>query len=192
MVSTQDSFLNAFYRFVNRRGPPEQVTSNNGTSFVGANRELQHLVLQLDKQIIQRRTVHRGIKWNFNPPAGPHFGGVYEIMIKAAKTAVYAVLGSAEVTDKELSSAFIGAEALLNSRPLTYQSANSMDIVPLTPSNFLHEELGRESAPTIAEEDQHPRTRWRRVQEVVRHFWHRWLKEWLPSLATRKKWTSPS
>jgi len=57
------------------------------------------------------------------------------------------------VTDEELSSAFITAEALLNSRPLTYQSANSMDIVPLTPSHFQHGELGRETAPTITESD---------------------------------------
>ena len=25
--------------------------------------------------------------------------------------------------------------------------------------------------------------RWRRVQELVRHFWHRWLREWIPSLS---------
>jgi len=30
--------------------------------------------------------------------------------------------------------------------------------------------------------------RWRRVQELVRHFWHRWLKEWLPSLQSTRKW----
>ena len=32
--------------------------------------------------------------------------------------------------------------------------------------------------------------RWRRVQELVRHFWHRWLREWIPSLSGRKKWRS--
>ena len=110
-------------------------------------------MMQLDKQRIQRRTAHHVMNWNFNPPAGPHFGGVFEIMIKAAKRAINAVLGNAEVTDEELSSAFIGAKALLSSRPLTYKSANSMDIVPLTPSHFLHGELGLETAPTITEAD---------------------------------------
>jgi len=65
-----DSFLNAFYRFVNRRGHPDRLTWDNGTNVVGANRELQHLVMQLDMQRIQRRTAHHGMKWNFNPPAG--------------------------------------------------------------------------------------------------------------------------
>lgn len=30
--------------------------------------------------------------------------------------------------------------------------------------------------------------RWRHVQEIVRQFWKRWLREWLPSLSPRKKW----
>ena len=30
--------------------------------------------------------------------------------------------------------------------------------------------------------------RWRRVQEPVRHFWNRWLREWLPTLNRRSKW----
>ena len=35
-----------------------------------------------------------------------------------------AILGNADVTDEELTTAFTGAEALINSRPLTYQSAD--------------------------------------------------------------------
>ena len=43
-------------------------------------------------------------------------------MIKAVKQAIVAILGNSEVTDKELMTAFTGAEALINSRPSTYQS----------------------------------------------------------------------
>ena len=186
-----DSFLQAFFRFVNRRGWPEQLTSDNGRNFVGANRELQELITNLDQHKIIKSTVSHSLKWNFNPPAAPHFGGVFEIMIKAAKRAVTAILGNAEVGDEELMSAFIGAEALLNSRPLTYQSANPHDITPLTPSHFLHGELGRRAAPVPVDEIHHPRQRWRRVQELIRHFWRRWMQEWLPGLGSRKKWCSP-
>ena len=28
------------------------------------------------------------------------------------------------------------------------------------------------------------------MQELIRHFWQRWLKEWIPSLNSRKKWNS--
>ena len=34
-----DSFLNAFYRMVNRRGLPREMLSDNGTNFVAAERE---------------------------------------------------------------------------------------------------------------------------------------------------------
>ena len=33
-----------------------------------------------------------------------------------------------------------------------------------------------------------PKKRWRRVEELVRHFWHRWIREWLPALNVRRKW----
>jgi Family of unknown function (DUF5641) len=187
-----DSFLKAFYRFAHRRGYPREISSDNGTNFVGANRELQQPIAELDQQRIVRSLSKSAINWNFNPPAAPHFGGVFEIMIKAAKRAVYAVLGNADVTDEALMSALIGAEALLNSRPLTYQSANPQDIVPLAPSHFLHGEQGGRAATTSIDEDKHPRKRWRRVQELIRHFWHRWIKEWIPGLRSRSKWRKSS
>ena len=40
----------------------------------------------------------------------PHFGGVFEITIKAAKKEIYAVLGSSDVTDKELITICAGVE----------------------------------------------------------------------------------
>jgi len=33
---------------------------------------------------------NKGTKWNFNPQYAPHFGGMLETMIKAAKQAIMA------------------------------------------------------------------------------------------------------
>ena len=49
-------------------------------------------------------------------------------------------------------SAFTGAEALINSRPLTYQSADPKDDMPLTPNHLLHGQIGGRFAPEAAEE----------------------------------------
>ncbi|XP_067667337.1 uncharacterized protein [Haliotis asinina] len=188
-----DSFLNAFYRMASRRGLPKEILSDNGTNFIGAVNELKQLVAQLDTEKVKSSLANRGVTWKFNPPHAPSFGGVFESMIKAAKRAIYAILGSGDITDEELVTAFVGAESLINSRPLTYQSAHPHDDVPLTPNHFLHGQSGGIFAPDSVDNTPYsPMKRWRRVQELVRHVWKRWMKEWLPSIQTRKKWFSPS
>ena len=67
---------------VPRRGLPQDMLSDNGTNFIGGERELRELVLQMDKDKIQNSTANSGVKWHFNPPATPHFSGVHEAMIK--------------------------------------------------------------------------------------------------------------
>ena len=184
-----DAFLNAFYRMASRRGLPEEITSDNGTNFVGADRELRELVNTLDQDAIRHRTAEKGIRWRFNPPAAPHFEGSHESLVKSAKRALNAILKNADVNDEELLTSFIGAEALLNSRPLTNQSAHLADDTPLTPNHFFHGQMGGEFAPrTVDERAFKPRRRWRRVQELLRHFWQRWTREWHPSFAARQKW----
>ena len=118
----------------------------------------------------------------------PHFAVAHESLIKSAKKAMYAILGKADINDEELHSAIVAAEGLPNSRPLTYQSSSVKDIVPLTPNHFLHGQMGGRSAADVQIDvtDFNPRKRWRRVQELVRHFWKRWLREWLPKLNQRK------
>lgn len=186
-----DSFLNAFTRFTSRRGVPTEMISDNGTNFVGAANELRELVNSLDQDKIQRKTnnLFNKVQWHFNPPAGPHFGGVHEAMVKSAKVAIYSVLGQSDIRDEELITAFTGVESLLNSRPLTYQSSDHRDITPLTPNHFLHGQLGGHIAPeSVDTSDFSLKKRWRRVQQLITQVWSRWLSEYLPTLNRRPKW----
>ena len=113
-------------------------------------------------------------------------------MIKSAKRAISAILGNAGVNDEELMTAIIGAECLINSQPLTYQTADPSDGVPLTPNLFLHGQVGGQFAPTSVDETGfNPRRRWRSVQELVRHYCHRWLRECLRELSAWRKWFQP-
>ena len=43
-------------------------------------------------------------------------------MVKIAKKAIKNILGNADINEEELVTVFVGAEGLINSRPLTYQS----------------------------------------------------------------------
>ena len=109
---------------------------------MAAEKELRKLTNEILKDPKFVSTMpSKKIKWTFNPPYAPHFGGIFETMIKTAKKAIVAILGNSDVTDEELMTAFTGAEALVNSRPLTYQSANPQDDVPLTPNHLLHRQM---------------------------------------------------
>ena len=53
------AFLNAFYRMASRRGLPEDIFSDNGTNFKGADAELRSLILKLDDERI-KQSIARG------------------------------------------------------------------------------------------------------------------------------------
>ena len=59
----------------------------------------------------------------------------------------------------------------------------------MTPNHFLIGQLGGNTAPNTTDEQSFDlKKQWRRVQELVRHFWGRWLKEWVPALNALHKW----
>ena len=187
-----DAFLNALTRMVARRGWPKLILSDNGSNYVGAAREIKELVDCMEQDKIQRLTSNQGIEWQFNPPEAPHFGGVFERMIKSAKRAIYAVLKDTDVNDEELQTVFTGAESLLNSRPLTTVTRDVNDEPVLTPNHFLIGQMGGELAPdTVDTTAVSVRRRWRRVQELIRRVWSHWMREYLPSIGSRQKWFQP-
>ena len=150
-----------------RRGWPKQMLSDNGTNFVSSSREIKELVSAIDQDKVQRMTSNKRVTWNWNPPAAPHFGGVFESMIESAKRAIAAVLGSAEVNDEELETIFIGVESLLNSRPLTTVSDDSNDEPVLTPSHFLIGQMGGDFVPESVDTPPfNPRKRWRSLRDM--------------------------
>ena len=131
-------------------------------------------------------TSNQGIEWHFNPPAAPHFNGVFERMIKLAKRAIYAILKEADVNDEELQTVFTGADSLLNFRPLTTVSGEVNDETALTPSHFLIGQMGGELAPdTVDTTAVNGRKRWRRVQQLIRRVWSRWMREYLRAVCCK-------
>ena len=185
-----DSFLCAFDRFIARRGVPEGMWSDNGRNFVSAEKELKKTSDTLDRNKVQKEGVARGIRWHFNPPAAPHFGGAYEALIKSVKRAMYSTLRNTSITDEELQSALCRAEALLNSRPLTPLSTDPSDELPLTPAHFLVGHIRTEVDVSLDGARGHLK-RWRLVQQMTAVFWKRWQREYVLSLQARTKWRSP-
>ena len=186
-----EGFLQCYTRFSKRRGVPKTVTSDNGTNFVAAERMLRDAVNTIDKSKVAAEAAGVGTTWKFNPPRSPHHGGFFEAMVKSAKRAIYAILQGANFNDEELMTAFVQAEALLNSRPLTIASTESDDLRSLSPQDFLigHQDTTIPIEMTIDSESKvHPQRRWEHVQRATDAIWKRWLKEFLPTLNVRQKW----
>ncbi len=65
-----------------------------------------------------------------------HWGGVFERMVKSTKRCLRKVIGRAHLSHDELLTAVTEIEAVINSRPLSYISANDLEEA-LTPSHLI-------------------------------------------------------
>ncbi|GFW53902.1 integrase catalytic domain-containing protein [Trichonephila clavipes] len=77
------------------------------------------------------------IQWHFNPPATPHFGGLWEAGVKSLKSHLKRVVGNNILTHEEFFTLVTQVEAVLNSRPLCPLSEDLNDKFALTPAHFL-------------------------------------------------------
>ncbi|XP_059091086.1 uncharacterized protein LOC131886703 [Tigriopus californicus] len=59
-------------------GQVRLMRSDNGTNFVGAEREIRETLETLVHEDIREEMVKMQVKWIFNPPYAHHFGGVWE------------------------------------------------------------------------------------------------------------------
>ena len=80
----------------------------------------------------------------------------------------------------------------MNDRPLT-QNPDSLDDAPaLTPNMLLTFQRRPVHTPgSFDGKDVYSRRWWRRAQHLADVFWNRWLKEYVPLLHQRQKWTHP-
>ncbi|XP_074651578.1 uncharacterized protein LOC141906234 [Tubulanus polymorphus] len=184
-----DSFILVLRNFIGRRGPPSEIYSDNGTNFVGAEKELRDGIQRFNQVQIHSFLLQRDVTWKFSPPLAPHFGGAWERLVKSTKKALKQILKLQLVTDSVLRTALIETEAVINSRPLTYNSSDPLDFSAITPNHFLHGGSTSYKPPDVFHDQEiSSRKRWRQSQVIADHLWKRWLKEYLPMLTVRGKW----
>jgi hypothetical protein len=189
-----DAFLAAFRRFVARRGVCQAVYSDCGTNFVGADSQLKALFQEAsnDTHRIIGRLADDGIRWHFNPPAAPHFGGLWETILKALKHHLRRVIGETRLTF-EMSTFLAEVEACVNSRPLQTLTDDLENLDALTTGHFLiGAPLNAIQEPSLPDVPVNRLSRWRLLQQMRDHLWQRWSREYLQGLTPRPKWwTTP-
>ena len=184
-----DSCLNAIMRFIAQRGKPSTIISDNGTNFVGAEREFAEYVAAWNKEGIEEHLIQRGIRWKFNPPEAPHFGGVWERLVRSCKKATHAVLGNRSVAEDVLLTTMCFVEQTWNARPLTSVSSDNDDLEALRSNHFM---LGNRNVcspylPSAEEFVDHQKA-FRQTQAYENLICDRFRKEYLPTLNNRQKW----
>ncbi|XP_036374570.1 uncharacterized protein LOC118770907 [Megalops cyprinoides] len=140
---------------------------------------------------LQTLLAKQKIKFQYNPPNAPHFGGMWEREIRSVKAALHTIVGAQTLTEEVLRTLLTEVEAILNAKPLGYVSSDVADPDPVTPNYLL---MGRPDAslPQVVfpESELLSRRRWRHTQVLADQFWSYFIKNYLPSLQRRQKWTN--
>ena len=136
-------FLQVLRRFFAIRGQPAVMISDNGSQFVGAERELGEMVQVLSREEIQDFCTEKGMHWKFTTPAAPHQNGCAESLVKTCKNALKRAIGSQVLTPFELYTVFLEVANLVNQRPIGRIPNDPDDGGYICPNDIL---LGRASS----------------------------------------------
>ena len=186
-----ESLLSAIRRFESRRGAVTKIYSDNGTNFVGGNREHRQAIAEWNQQQITKDLRQRGIDWHFNAPHSSESGGIWERQIRTIRKVLCSITSSITFTDEQLLTLMAEAERVVNNRPLSHVGDDSSTII--TPSMLLTLKNDSCLPPGVFSPDDHYTVRrYRQAQYLASVFWQRFMRHYLPSLQARQKWQRSS
>jgi hypothetical protein len=188
--------IDAISRFVDVRGVPTTLTSDNQTSFRKADKEITEWYKSVNWDTVQEATGlgfrpdSNGIEWHFNPPNASHFGGIFEIIVKALKRAMKIVIGRADLDEEGFRTCVSKVMFMLNNRPIQ-QSGSIQDQEPLTPNHFVLGDLANAIFPPDFPEERFTNLdrKLKQQVEVQKNVWKRFFLEFVPLLGPRQKWS---
>ena len=111
-------FIQVLRRFFSVRGLPSVIISDNGTQFVGAERELKEMIRGWDTKRLRKFSAEKGVQWRFITPASPHQNRCAEALVKSCKVALKKAVGEQILTPFELYTCLLEVANLVNERPI--------------------------------------------------------------------------
>ncbi|XP_033212395.1 uncharacterized protein LOC117169990 [Belonocnema kinseyi] len=94
---TTDIFIASLRRVFARRGKAKAIYSDNGANFFGAKNKLNVLYSFLNSdehnKKVESYLIDQGIERHFSPPRTPHFGGIWEAVVKSLKHNMLKTIG---------------------------------------------------------------------------------------------------
>ena len=194
---TTEDFLQAFRRMANRRGMAKVIHSDNQTTFHKAAKVFKASsqrmrLMKIDPTVVEDKLANQSVSWKFITERASQVTGreSADNSKEPLKEPLRKVLGKAFLNYTEMMTGLTDTEAIINSRPLSYVGDDTRAGRIITRALLA---IGRdlESPP-----DAPPRKaevslseRFRYQQRLQSHFWSRWLREYLPGLTVRQRWT---
>ena len=138
-----DSFLLALRRFIGRWGNIWQMSSDNGSNFIGAVKELRKSFQDMNHSRISKYLqIHAAdwIIWINNPQTASHMEGLWERQIRTARGALHALVKThgKVLYNESLHTLLVKVEATINSRPMTIETINDVKSdITMSPANSL-------------------------------------------------------
>ena len=185
-----DSFVQAFNRFVRRKGCPNHVRSDNGTNLVAGAKFLRQNWRCLTDSL---KKEYPEIKFSYAAPGAPWSNGIAERSVGLAKGALLKLADTTEkLNDEQFLTALVMAEGILNSRPITYVSDDPEDPRPLSPNHFIPDQLLRDLPPVMAEGEHGELVdSFKMVDQLMDRFWHHYVNEMIPQMHRLNSLTRP-
>jgi hypothetical protein len=102
-----NSYINALCRFIAIRGQVTKMRSDNGTNFIGSERELARSITEWNTSVLQESMIKKNVEWQLHPPAESHFGGVWEMLISSRRKVINSVVREQVLNDDCLHTLFL-------------------------------------------------------------------------------------
>ena len=191
---TADSFINSCRRLMSRRGKVERFVMDQGTNFRGAERQLSEALREWNSTEIGQKLHQVGSEFTFLPPKSSSQNGATERAVRLFRSHFRHVADQQSLDDETFETLVIECEGILNCRPLVATTDDIEDCRALTPNDLLQVRPSSGLPPGVFDDNLGQvrfRRQWRQVQCLANSFWHRFRKEYLPTLQRRQKWLVP-
>ena len=192
---TTEHLINALQRLIARRGHPRVVYCDNAKQFKRCDLEMKRLYQHMDWEQIERYLIQlpSRIEFRYSAPIAPHWGGVWERLVRSVKVSLKSTFGNRRVSLEDFRTGLANSESCINSRPLTMVSDDKSDPLPITPGHLTNGR-GLQGIPDFLSEDKWETKiglQWKLRQKLHTEFWNRWRREYLQCLQPSQIWTKP-
>ena len=185
--TSTDSVLLAVERLCARQTSTRRIICDRAPGFKGAQNALAEILESIDAEKLQARLPE--VELDFGPGSAPHFQGVVEIKVKAAKRALAAIMTRGRLSDEGLATTAAVVERSLNEMPISAVrlSSDPTALKPIRPADFVGN--GRYQRMTLpVEQVRNLSKRWFLVNQYLDEWWKVLQKQLVQENQARTKW----